>query len=705
METTAMFRNFFESRHPQKAITISIKKPNLPAKLVYQGDESIHVYPPLPADFGVKELFHVLREHGVVRCFYMYQADYYIEVSYKADTCSFTPQEHQYIWLLLQQVYYAEIILDKNHHTEKLIEGIRTISSSLHLDELLQAIIQNAVTVIHVADGGSLFLYDQEFDRLVPKSLIGFDANQAMNLRIKSGESITGKVFEDGIYREYYSHEDFIEGLRGLSEENTQLLFTDPVLHHLRSILSVPVSIGEKRIGVMNVHSIQSEKRFLKEDLYLLQGFAAQAAIAIENATLYTELKKNLDEVTYLSEQLKEKNQFLLKRNEVHETLTQLSINNKGVQKIVLEITRMIGAPVFFFDVLESEYYPNDIKRLPFITVDEISYLFSDRQYPIFIEISKPLKETQYLYPIVVGTVLLGCLIITFSRPLSQLDHITLEQGGSVLALELVKKQTLTEIYYKRTHEYFNRLLQNQDPEYLKLIGQELGIKLSGFLVVSILEITRYEDLQKLEAIVHKLITNIKKLIETKDKLIFGFHNKIMMLISVQSDAAYHKLIRIFDSLIQEWEKSDPTPLRIGIGSYYEGIDNIAKSHEEANKSLSYLANRNKTGAQNYDAIGVNRLFLNQHPSEIEKFVNDVFQPLWSTKSSSSDLELTLLTYIELNKSAVDTAQKMHIHINTLYGRLKRIEELLQISFTDPDDLLKIQLACHLRVSFMKKQD
>ena len=72
---------------------------------------------------------------------------------------------------------------------------------------------------------------------------------------------------------------------------------------------------------------------------------------------------------------------------------------------------------------------------------------------------------------------------------------------------------------------------------------------------------------------------------------------------------------------------------------------------------------------------------------------------LW--KKQKTELEETLLTYFESNRSATKTAEKLHIHINTLYQRLRKIEHLLQLDLNDNEDSLKIQLACHLQSTYL----
>ncbi|TQR16257.1 PucR family transcriptional regulator [Psychrobacillus soli] len=115
---------------------------------------------------------------------------------------------------------------------------------------------------------------------------------------------------------------------------------------------------------------------------------------------------------------------------------------------------------------------------------------------------------------------------------------------------------------------------------------------------------------------------------------------------------------------------------------------------------LTYLASRNRLDVIRYEDIGLNRLFLNQQPEEIAQFIDEVFLPLTSDNEQKTELEETLLTYFETNRSATKTAKKLHIHINTLYQRLRKIEHLLQLDLSDNEDSLKIQLACHLRSTY-----
>ncbi|HWO97668.1 MAG TPA: helix-turn-helix domain-containing protein [Bacillus sp. (in: firmicutes)] len=637
---------------------------------------------------------------------FCYLEDYEVMIAIAEKDYFMKDEELEHLNLLYKLSYQQEIVQTKDLELENLIEGIRSITSSLDLDEVLKKIVTNALKVIPAADAGFLQLYDPVIDRLIPKAFVGFN-NRLSLFKVRIGESITGKVFEDGKPRIYHSEKEVYEAMSNhhISEENYHYIHSAATpFAHLKSAMCVPVSIGNKRLGVMIVHQRSKEKKLTDYHLNLLNGFASQAAVAIQNAQLYSEVKMRLDEVTELSEQLKEKNQFLSKRNEVHETLTQLSLQNKGAETIVLELNRMIGKSVSYFNVSENVWYPTYVNRFPAFSPDEIERIFLQRRKPVYVDIFTEKKECYYLYPIINGAIFLGCFAVAISESLSQLDRITIEQGSAVLALELAKKLTMTELYYTKTHEFFNELLQNKNPEVCLDKGKEFNLNLNSFLFVTVFEIATYNDLQALEMSIHRLVSQLKKRLQHFSMLIYGFHNKVIILISLSDPKSLSIIITQFNATIKEWRENSGAALRAGVGTMYTGVENVAKSYEEANQSIAYLKSRNKSGLFSYEEIGVNRLFLQQPSDDIGKFLNEVFAPLQTEKGENTDLEKTLLAYIKNNKSAIETAKQLHVHINTLYQRLKRIEKHLNLSFDDPEDSLKIQLACHLREAFFHLQ-
>jgi sugar diacid utilization regulator len=609
----------------------------------------------------------------------------------------FTNEEIEYVYHFLSVLQMKEIIQEKDTELNNVIDSIRSITSSLDLNEVLEKIVKNALKVIPAADAGFLLLYDHSIDRLIPKAPVGFTEN-IYHVKMKVGESITGKVFEDGLGRIFNSKEGLFDemNLNQISKEN--YYYITSAAKTTEAAMCVPISIDNKRIGVMIIHQWSKKKVLIEHDLKLLQGFAVQAAIAIQNAQFYSQANQRLIEITELSNQLKEKNNLLQKRHEVHEALTNTSLQNKGIKTILNAFNRMVEPSVSFLNMIDHKYYSTDGSQAP-LSVYELKKIFSKSRQPLYIDIENS-KKSYYLFPIYNVSLFLGCLIMKVIDSISKSDQMTLEQGSSILALELLKKQTITEIFYKKTHEQFEALLNYQDVDQLTIQANEIGLNTSSQWVITVFEIPNYSDLQLLEIEVHQLISKIKKHLQTEVKLIYGFNNKIVILLSISDPQNLKNIHLKFHSIRAEWETSDAPPFRGGISTIYRGLENIKKCYNEANKALSYLANQNRSDIIRFEDIGLNRLFLNQSSEEIEQFINEIFSPLWSDHDRNKDLEKTLLIYIKNNRSASKTADQLHIHINTLYQRIKKIEDLLQLELNNNEDALKVQLACHLRETY-----
>jgi len=80
------------------------------------------------------------------------------------------------------------------------------------------------------------------------------------------------------------------------------VFFSNPDLPHTHSEMALPLKVGERVIGVLDVQSEEPEA-FTQEDVAVLQTMADQIALAIENARLLQETQDRLREVEALTGQ------------------------------------------------------------------------------------------------------------------------------------------------------------------------------------------------------------------------------------------------------------------------------------------------------------------------------------------------------------------------------------------------------------------
>ena len=183
--------------------------------------------------------------------------------------------------------------------------------------------------------------------------------------------------------------------------------------------------------------------------------------------------------------QLEERNNQLQKRHEVHETLTTISLENKGLEAIIHEFNQLIDSPVNFFNVIEDKFYSYmPLTKSPNFDPFELKKIFSTRGNQFISKRGLPSSATTYyLHPIHNGSIFLGCFMIHADENISESDRIALEQGSSILALELIKNQTVTEYFYKKTHEQFLALLIAQNDEHLETAANRIRPKCFHSLV------------------------------------------------------------------------------------------------------------------------------------------------------------------------------------------------------------------------------
>ena len=167
----------------------------------------------------------------------------------------------------------------RSEELSALIEINRVVTSSLELDEVLEATIQGIREILHV-EAGSLVIVDEEAGCLVFRKTFSPERGWISGRTIQSGEGIVGYVVQSGYPKLVNDVERDPHFLAEIDEE-------PGMTSH--AILCVPLKIRDRVLGAIEVIN-KLDGAFTEQDLDLLQAMAASVAVAVDNANVYSEL-------------------------------------------------------------------------------------------------------------------------------------------------------------------------------------------------------------------------------------------------------------------------------------------------------------------------------------------------------------------------------------------------------------------------------
>ncbi|MCZ7392042.1 MAG: GAF domain-containing protein [Candidatus Methanoperedens sp.] len=172
----------------------------------------------------------------------------------------------------------------RNLELAALIKTNQSISSGLDLNKVLGIAVREAVRIVNVSYC-SIALVEGGKDY----GTVASEYSPGNQLKPSQGEILYLKDFPS--LSEAYTRKQYVlvpdTKKADLSPKEKEM--ADRL--NIRSILVMPLIIGEKTLGTMQLSSLGEVKEFTVEEIGVCQTIANQAAIAIENAHLYSELQ------------------------------------------------------------------------------------------------------------------------------------------------------------------------------------------------------------------------------------------------------------------------------------------------------------------------------------------------------------------------------------------------------------------------------
>lgn len=181
-----------------------------------------------------------------------------------------------------------EKVEEANKHLSALYSVATAVSQSLNIEQILRDMM-HTILEIFALETGRIYLVDGEERRLRLAAHEGFSEEMKGGEIYKSRDGIVGQVFETGemlIFNNIQQDPEFerIAGHRTMQKAGYAAQFY------------IPIRIKEKTVGVMSFSGKKPHVFSLSES-QLIQSIARHLGIAVENATLFDEIKRKTEEL------------------------------------------------------------------------------------------------------------------------------------------------------------------------------------------------------------------------------------------------------------------------------------------------------------------------------------------------------------------------------------------------------------------------
>ena len=570
-----------------------------------------------------------------------------------------------------------------------LYETAGDLASTRDLEGVLQAIVRRARTLLGT-DVAYLLLADPEHGDTYVRATDGISTEAFKTGRLALGTGLGGLVAETSLpYHtadypndERFAHSEYVDGI--IRSEG------------LIAIQGVPLKFGERVFGVLFVAN-RRVRPFSSQEVDVLISLAAHAALALENATLFEEVQRTVEQLTEANALVSAHSAAVERASDLHGRLTAMVLDGGTMADVARTLAEVLVGSILVLDAqgrVTAAAGPDplvravqDGGRLP------AALRTTGLPGPDGLR-SRIVPGAEGRPPACVAQIAargqrLGALILL--RPVIEPAEIaSLERSALVTALMLLSERAVTEAEHRLRGEILDDLLSSpeRDPEGLRRRAALVGLDLDREHVILV---ARCRDGGRRRRTA---------------QLAAGYAVRLAGLAGEHGGAAVVLLPGGTDpgeaarALAAHLREGVGVPVTVGGSSAAPGPAATGAAHREAARTLEVLLGLERDGdGACPDELGVYGLLLSRSdPAELDRFIGRAIGPvLEHDRTRGSELERTMLAWFACDGSLNRTAAALYIHVNTLYQRIDRITGLLGPQWRHGDQALQVHLALKTR--------
>ncbi len=396
----------------------------------------------------------------------------------------------------------------------------------------------------------------------------------------------------------------------------------------------------------------------------------------------------------------------------VHEKLTKIVLEEKGLEAILSTLSALVGCSAVLFDfhgvvLCEAAYRRHLGGELIADLWRQISDRRADRQN--FALSMEGVGSGVQVYP-VVASHRIGAFLaaVKDSGDFSEYDRIILHNVVTVTALELVKKKAVAETEKRLAGDFFDELIASD------LYEEEIARRLAFFglepqsphliILVGIDGLDEEPDAAPdraevaVQDVKERLHWAVDEFMAKRESLFISASRSDSVVVLVQPGELDAPALLALAAELQAviGEMLPEISVSIGIGRPHRQLTDLRQSYYEASYAIKIRKLKGEPGViASFDDLGSYGLLLGlQDTLSLEVFYDSVLGKLQEyDEQNSSDLVRSLACFLEANGHWGDAAEKLYVHRHTLRYRMKRVEEITGRDLNRSQDRMEFWLA------------
>jgi DNA-binding PucR family transcriptional regulator len=570
-----------------------------------------------------------------------------------------------------------------------LYETAHDLTALRDIEKVLQAIVDRSQQLLS-ADVAYLMLIDEERGDTYMRCTKGTVTPGFGDIRLPLGFGLGGLVAQTATpYAtvDYTKDERFVHVIDDIVTEE-----------RLTAILGVPLKIGRRVIGVLFAAD-RHPRHFAPEEISLLASLAAHATVAIENASLFQGARSAIEQLTGANTLLQAQKAAVERASELHERLTRLVLRGTSVAELASSVVEVLEGRLLVFDeagrlLSHSVGAPARAGAAPFDVPAALPRPYADALAESLgsgrsVQLD-PAQPPGWVTPVVAGGNHLATLV-WLRADIDNTDLRALERAAMVTALLLLNERAMDEANNRIRGEILAEALVRpvRDPDGLRRRAALIGVDLTAPNVLAVVGLTGTARDRR-----PRVVAQAMAIARSAHGLVSSRGDRIVMLVpGTDPDAVAARLA-------QRLGAATGCPVTVGGAGPVSDPAAIARVEQTARKCMAVLLAIGRAGeGAGSHRLGAYGLLVNGVGStDIDHFVEHTLGPVLAyDRTRHTELLRTMAAYLAAGGNVRGAAAELFLHVNTLYQRLERLDEVLGPDWRTGDHLLQVHLALKLR--------